>query len=93
MAITKKMFESNSNNNKKRKITHNLKLDRFAIQFNGTDLEVHTNGANVAFGVGVILKIDIALLFDIKAFLASEKAQQWRSSRIGVIIFISNRYL
>jgi hypothetical protein len=36
--------------------THNLKFDGFAIQLNGSDLEVHSDGADVALCVCVILK-------------------------------------
>lgn len=32
----------------------NLKLDSFAIQFNGSNLEINTDGADVAFSVGII---------------------------------------
>lgn len=35
--------------------THNLKFYGLSIQLNGPDLEVHTNSANVALCVGVIL--------------------------------------
>lgn len=37
-------------------ITHNLKLNSFAIQFNGADLEVHSDGADIALCVRVILE-------------------------------------
>lgn len=36
--------------------THNLKFDGFAIQLNGSDLEVHPNGADVALCICVILE-------------------------------------
>ena len=32
----------------------NLQLDGFAVQLDGSDLKVNSNGANVAFGVGVV---------------------------------------
>ena len=34
----------------------NLQLDGFAVQFNGSNLEVDTNGADVALGVSVVRK-------------------------------------
>lgn len=36
--------------------THDLKFDGFAIQLNGSDLEVHPDGADVALCVCVILE-------------------------------------
>lgn len=36
-------------------LTHNLQLDGLAIKLNGADLEVHSDGAYVAFCVGVVL--------------------------------------
>lgn len=36
--------------------THNLEFDGLSIQFNGADLKVHSNGADVALRVGVILQ-------------------------------------
>lgn len=36
--------------------THNLKFDGFAIQLNGSNLEVHPDSADVALCVCVILK-------------------------------------
>lgn len=36
--------------------THNLQFDGLAIQFNGTDFKVHSDGADVALCVGVILR-------------------------------------
>lgn len=36
--------------------THDLKFDGFAIQLDGSDLEVHPNGADVALRVRVILE-------------------------------------
>ena len=33
-----------------------LQLDGFAVQFNGSNLEVDTNGADVALGVSVVRK-------------------------------------
>lgn len=35
--------------------TNNLQFDGLAIQLNGADLKVHSNGADIAFCVGVIL--------------------------------------
>ena len=34
---------------------HNLQLDGLAVKLNGADLKVHSDGANVALCVGVIL--------------------------------------
>lgn len=34
--------------------THDLELDGLALEVNGTDLEVDTNGRDVALGVGVV---------------------------------------
>lgn len=36
--------------------TYNLQFDGLAIQLDGADLEVHSDGADVAFSVGVILQ-------------------------------------
>jgi len=36
-------------------LAHNLQLDGLAVQFDGTDLEVHADGADVALSVSVIL--------------------------------------
>lgn len=36
--------------------TNNLQFDGLAIQLNGADLEVHSDGADIAFCVGVILQ-------------------------------------
>ena len=36
--------------------THDLKLDGFAVQLNGSDLEVHPDGADVALCVCVVLE-------------------------------------
>lgn len=36
--------------------THNLQFDGLAVQLNGTNLKVHSNGADVALSVGVILQ-------------------------------------
>ncbi len=36
--------------------TYNLQFDGLAIEFNGADLKVHSNGADVALCVGVILQ-------------------------------------
>lgn len=36
--------------------SHDLKFDGFAIQLNGSDLEVHPDGADVALCVCVILE-------------------------------------
>ena len=38
--------------------THNLQFDGLAIQFDGADLEINSNGADVALCVGVILKMN-----------------------------------
>lgn len=38
--------------------THNLQFDGFAIELNGADLEVHSDGTDVALCVGVILNRD-----------------------------------
>lgn len=32
----------------------NLKLDSFAIQFNGSNLEIDADGADVAFRIGIV---------------------------------------
>lgn len=37
--------------------TYNLQFDGLAIQLNGADLKVHTNGADVALSVGVVLQV------------------------------------
>lgn len=36
--------------------THNLQFDGLAVQLNGTNLKVYSNGADVALCVGVILQ-------------------------------------
>ena len=38
--------------------THNLQFDGLAVQLDGADLEVHSDGADVALCVGVVLQED-----------------------------------
>lgn len=38
------------------RLTHNLEFHGLSIKFNGPNLEVHTNRANVALGVGIVRK-------------------------------------
>lgn len=39
-------------------MTHNLQLDRLALEFDGPDLEVDADGGDVGFGVGVVCETE-----------------------------------
>lgn len=73
---SKEHIKIESSKRKLLKITHNLKLNSFAIQFNGADLEVHPDGADVALCVRVILDskasmVTISCVLNKKVFSAN----------------------
>lgn len=47
-------FHSPPGQRRARNGTHDLQLDSLALQLDGPDLEINSNGADVGFGVGVV---------------------------------------
>ena len=52
--VCRKATCQESNGRRKGGPTNNLELHRLSFKFNGADLEVNTNGTDVALGIGVV---------------------------------------